>query len=752
MRKIMRETMSGEWIRPVRRFGSARPGRGGLLAVAVGALLPAGALAQPGQTGRALGVAMATPISVGGGVSFYITQLAEATSAVILALVLLGLFHTYRREYLLDWAWSWWASCVSLAGGGLSALLAAHLPEAAPATLLLFTVSLIAGHWQVAWLLFGTGEVATGRTVSRGLRRVLLVLLSGVAVGTVAAALFVPAGLHLLVLSGPRLLFTGCAFSIASFGVFRTAPRKIGNGRILTASSLLLYGLEQLLYLVLVASPDLFGRQIGLNSASLAIFDVPLQAAIGLGMVIWLLDEERKRTSEASRQIEHLAYHDPLTDLPNRIFFLEELIDALELSERHGSGLAVLFLDLDRFKVINDSLGHGAGDDMLEILAERLRGALRQGDTVARQGGDEFTILLPALRHDLDIVNVAEKILSVVRQPMGLQGQEVVISASLGISRFPGDGRDPEELLKKADVAMYRAKELGGDSYQLYASSMDTHALERLSLENDLRKALANDEFVLHYQPILNARNGDIAGVEALLRWNHPTRGLMPPGEFLWLAEITGLSDLIDLWVLRTACAQVCAWRNEFALPLRVAVNLSARPFQHPDLIARVERVLLETGLAASALELEITETLAMQDAEASLAVLSGLKALGVRISIDDFGTGYSSLSYLTNFPINTLKVDGSFVRSLGGTRGSYEIASAVIALAHTLDIGVVAEGVELESQWLILREQGCDEVQGYLFSRPLAPAACLEFLLEREGRAERVMSGEHTVPSPSGN
>jgi EAL domain-containing protein (putative c-di-GMP-specific phosphodiesterase class I) len=298
---------------------------------------------------------------------------------------------------------------------------------------------------------------------------------------------------------------------------------------------------------------------------------------------------------------------------------------------------------------------------------------------------------------------------------------------------------------------MYRAKERGGDGFQLYAPSMDTHALERLSLENDLRKALANDEFVLHYQPILDARTGDISGVEALLRWNHPTRGLMAPGEFLWLAELTGLSDLVDLWVLRTACARMRSWQVDYSLPLRVAVNLSARPFQHPDLIGRVERVLAETGLAASALELEITETLAMHDAEASLAVLSGLKALGVRISIDDFGTGYSSLSYLTNFPINTLKVDGSFVRSLGGTRGSYEIASAVIALAHTLDIGVVAEGVELESQWLILREQGCDEVQGYLFSRPLAPGECLEFLLERSGRSQRGQPAESPVASTPG-
>ncbi|HZF12325.1 MAG TPA: EAL domain-containing protein [Thermoanaerobaculia bacterium] len=706
--------------------------------------MPAGAAPAGGLGTSAAGVSLPHP---GEMMSFYVAQLAQATSAVILAVVLLGFYRTYRREYLLDWAWSWWASCIFLCGGGLAAYLSIHLWEMAAVPVVLSAISIVAGHCQVAWLLFGTGEVATSRMASRRLRRTLLLLLSVVALASVASSLFVSPSLRPLVQSGPRLLFTGIAFSLASFGVLRTAPRPVGNGRMLTAGALLLYGLEQLHYLVIQGGTFFLGRPFGIDLPFLAIFDVPLQAAIGLGMVIWLLDEERKRTSEASRQIEHLAYHDPLTDLPNRVFFLEELINALESAERHQSGLAVLFLDLDRFKVINDSLGHGAGDDMLEVLAERLRGALRQGDTVARQGGDEFTILLPALRHDGDVVTVAEKILAVVRQPMHLQEQEVVVSGSLGISRFPGDGRDPEDLLKKADVAMYRAKERGGDSYQLYAPSMDTHALERLSLENDLRKALANDEFVLHYQPILDARTGDISGVEALLRWNHPTRGLLLPGEFLWLAEITGLSDLVDLWVLRTACARARGWQTDLDFPLRVAVNLSARPFQHPDLISRVERVLFETGLAASSLELEITETLAMQDAEASLAVLSGLKALGVRISIDDFGTGYSSLSYLTNFPINTLKVDGSFVRSLGGTRGSYEIASAVIALAHTLDIGVVAEGVEHESQWLILREQGCDEVQGYLFSRPLAPDPCLDYILERR-RRQQVLSGEHPLAS----
>jgi predicted signal transduction protein with EAL and GGDEF domain len=370
---------------------------------------------------------------------------------------------------------------------------------------------------------------------------------------------------------------------------------------------------------------------------------------------------------------------------------------------------------------------------MLRLVGDRLRASLRPGDTIARLGGDEFAVLLPAVVGERDMVRLGEKVLDSLRRPFNLDRHEIVTTASLGISRFPEDGAGSEELLKKADVAMYQAKSLGRDGLQLYAAAMDAHALERLSLENDLRRALGSDELLLYFQPVLDAANGHIEGVEALLRWRHPVHGLLLPASFLWIAEMSGLSNPLDLWVLGAACRQVRAWHEQGLPDLRLAVNLSARPFQRPDLIERVKDVLWETGISSSCLELEITETLAMQNAQESLGVLRGLKELGVRIAIDDFGTGYSSLSYLRNFPIDTLKIDASFIRSLAEDSGSLEIASAVIALAHSLDIRVVAEGVEREAQWQLLRAQGCDQVQGYLFSAPLPASDCQRLLLEHQ-------------------
>jgi diguanylate cyclase (GGDEF)-like protein len=656
---------------------------------------------------------------------YYLTQLAQALGAFVLAAVLHGFYRTYRRRYLLDWSWSWWAGCLYLCGSGLTLYLVGLVPSIAPFRSLLAAATAAAAYCQVAWLLFGTREVATGRRTGRGRRAAALAAALLLPAVTVTAARFAPEGLGSLLRMCPPVLAVGLAFAGAGTWLL-AAPHSAGLGRRLTGVALLLYGGEQLHYLGIVVASHLLRRMVGLRVEALAIFDVPLQAAIGLGMVIWLLDEERKRAVAAARQVEHLAYHDALTGLPNRNLFLAELERRLPRARRAGQEIALLFLDLDRFKLINDSLGHGAGDEMLQTLAARLARGLAPGALLARLGDDEFTLLLPAA-DEATIAATAERLLAQVRAPIPLEEREVVVTASLGVSRFPGDGADAEELLKRAHTAMYQAKEHGRDRCRLYAPGTDLQALDRLALETDLRKALAKGELTLHYQPLLDARRGEIAGVEALLRWEHPTRGLLCPADFLWLAEATGLSDAVDHWVLATACRQARAWQERFASPPRLAVNLSARPFQRPGLVERVREVLAASGLAARALELEITETLAMADAEASLAVLSGLKELGVRISIDDFGTGYSSLSYLTHFPIDTLKVDGSFVRSLGGTRGSYEIAAAVIALAHTLDIGVVAEGVELESQWLILRELGCDEVQGYLFSPPLPPGESLD-------------------------
>ena len=435
---------------------------------------------------------------------------------------------------------------------------------------------------------------------------------------------------------------------------------------------------------------------------------------------------ERKRAEE---QIKSLAYHDVLTGLPNRLLFNDRLNVAVAQAHRLQQRLGVLFLDLDRFKVINDSLGHSLGDRLLQAVAERLEAGVREGDTVARLGGDEFILLLPGIARADDIAKVAEKILDSLRLPFRLEGRDLFVTASIGLSLYPEDGLDGETLVKNADIAMYRAKEQGRDNFQLYTQTMNERAVERLQLESSLRKALAHGELLLHYQPLLDLSTGRVHGVEALLRWEHPESGLVYPGDFMHLAEITSLILPIGVWTLRTACAQVKKWQEEGHPHLSVAVNLSARQFQQVEVVDHVKRALRETGLSPRSLDLEITESHAMANAEATIHTLRELKALGVRISIDDFGIGYSSLSYLKRLPIDTLKIDQSFVRDITSDPDDAAIATAIIALAHTLKLRVVAEGVETQQQLEFLSTRQCDRMQGFLFSRPLAAADCGEFL-----------------------
>jgi len=439
---------------------------------------------------------------------------------------------------------------------------------------------------------------------------------------------------------------------------------------------------------------------------------------------------ERKRSEE---QIRNLAYHDALTGLPNRLLFQDRLSVAVAQAHRLGQRVAVLFLDVDRFKVINDSLGHSRGDRLLQGVADRLQACVREGDTVARLGGDEFTLILPGLPRPLDVATVAEKILDSLRQPFQLEGRELYVTASIGISLYPDDGRDTETLLKYADTAMYRAKEQGRDSYQLYTAGMTETAVSRLAAESSFRRAAAQKELVVHYQPLCEIASGRVYGVEALLRWQSPERGLVSPTEFIGLAEVTGLIVPIGAWVLRTACTQVVDWHRQGHQGLTLSVNLSARQFLQPDLVAQVKNALEESGLPPSSLELEITETSAMQNAESTIATLRELRELGVRVAIDDFGVGHSSLGYLKRLPINCLKIDQSFVRDITTDPDDAAIATAVIALAHTLKLTVVAEGVETTEQLSFLRDRRCDRMQGNLLSPPLPPETCLRFL-DRQG------------------
>ena len=420
---------------------------------------------------------------------------------------------------------------------------------------------------------------------------------------------------------------------------------------------------------------------------------------------------ERRRAEE---QIEYQAYHDALTSLPNRLLFRDRLTVALAHAKRQDTPLVVMFLDLDRFKIVNDTLGHSLGDGMLRVIADRLQSVLREGDTIARMGGDEFTVLLSDLKHDSDAAKIAQKLLESIAQPVRVDGHELYVTTSIGIAVFPNDGDTAELLLKNADSAMYRAKEIGRNSYQLCTPAMNSRAAERLSVENALRRAIDREELVLYFQPLLHLDTREIAGMEALLRWNRPGHGVVPPATFIGIAEETRMIVPIGEWVLREACRQA----RVHDLP-RVAVNLSPRQFQQSDLREVVSRALEESGLDPRRLELEITESTAMFNTERSIATLAELRELGVRIALDDFGTGHSSLSYLRRFPIDRVKIDREFVAEIDKSRSNRAIVSAIVAMAHGLDLAVTAEGVETEAQVEFLREQKCEEVQGFLFGRP---------------------------------
>jgi diguanylate cyclase (GGDEF)-like protein/PAS domain S-box-containing protein len=427
---------------------------------------------------------------------------------------------------------------------------------------------------------------------------------------------------------------------------------------------------------------------------------------------------ERRRAEE---KVEYQAYHDALTGLPNRLLLKDRLTQALAQMERYGAVLAVTFLDIDNFKSINDTLGHPVGDRLLQDVAERLQGCTRQSDTVARVGGDEFALIFPKLGSATDAAPMAEKVLRAFASPFLVDGHELDVTASLGVAIFPDDGDDPDVLLRNADAAMYRAKEMGRNNYQLCTPGMNARAIERMSMERGLRRALERGELVVHYQPLVSLATGRIVGTEALVRWRHPERGLVFPDAFIPVAEETRLIVPLGGWVLETACLQLRAWRDAGFGSLRMLVNLSMRQLQQADLAKVVGSALERAGVPAECLELEITESVAMHDVEWTKGVLRALRGMGVRISIDDFGTGQSSLSHLKHFPLSTLKIDRTFVRDIAIDPDNEAIVSAVIALAHILKLSVVAEGVESAEQLRFLRQAGCEEGQGYLFGKPLS-------------------------------
>ena len=473
------------------------------------------------------------------------------------------------------------------------------------------------------------------------------------------------------------------------------------------------------------------GMDVTVNLQAEAVFDDQMRALSIVGTAQDITDRK-----ESEQEIHRLAYFDSLTGLPNRVLFKDRVTQALLHAQRHRTTLATLFLDLDRFKVINDTLGHNTGDLLLKSVAERLAESVRHSDSVcrsvgeaenhslARLGGDEFTVLLTNLREVQDAGKVARRIVESLAQAFFIEGREIFVTVSVGIAIFPDDGDSVDTLLKNADSAMYHAKEHGRNNAQFYSNTFNAAAHERLILEGELRYALARDEFVVYYQPLIDLPTGGIVGAEALVRWQHPQRGLLPPAVFLPAAIDTGLIRAIDEWVLRTACRNNQAWQQRGKRPVHISVNLSHSLFHSNTLMSVVEEALRETGLMPACLKLELTESIAMRNVDASIVMLTTLKAMGVQLSIDDFGTGYSSLSYLQRLPINMVKIDQSFIQEILTQASPAPIVRAIIAMAHSLNLFVLAEGIEQEAQRRLLLELGCDQAQGYLFGRPMPEEA----------------------------
>ncbi|HYL19008.1 MAG TPA: EAL domain-containing protein, partial [Burkholderiales bacterium] len=440
-------------------------------------------------------------------------------------------------------------------------------------------------------------------------------------------------------------------------------------------------------------------------------------------------------------RLQHQASHDALTGLANRNLLQARLRQAIAQAERQQDGLAVVFMDLDNFKYLNDSLGHSAGDELLKMVAHRLKACVREGDTVVRLGGDEFVLLLLNQSSAESVGQVVRRVFEKTSEPYFIAGREFNTSASLGVSLYPQDGTDAEALLKNADAAMYRAKADGRNNYQFFTAQINAALSERIALEHGLRRALEHGEFELDYQPKVELATGRLIGAEALLRWRHPEHGLLSPARFIPVAEETGLIVPLGEWILRAACTQAQRWRDSGLDLKMLSVNISARQFRSRDLVEQITGVLTQTGLPAACLDLEITESLMMEDVEAFIVLLRELKTLGVQLSVDDFGIGYSSLNYLKQFPVDRLKIDRSFVCDIASDPGDAAIVQAVIQLGHVLGLAVTAEGVETSEQLAFLRRHGCDEGQGYHFSKPLAPAE-FEALLRKEsggGRREAI-------------
>lgn len=675
--------------------------------------------------------------------SFVSSCWALAVGAFVIALLLWLFNQNYAKDYLTHWNRSWIS--VSLFHLGTICLTFGVIQSQPLTYASVFLLSAIPSALQASWILSGSYELARQRPLRQA--RLRLFFLSSVALSVGVAALVLtniqaPVRQQMFRL-GVRGLLIGLCSLTAAVVVWHWRGRRGGAAFMLLGATTIIYGYGELH----LGVAWLFPSFIHVNQLAVGFVDLLLQGMLSLGMVIALLEDEREAAVLASSQIEHLAYHDPLTGLPNRALFFDRLMVALANADRYQHRAAVLFLDLDRFKEINDSLGHSTGDALLRAVARRVRDTVRSVDTLSRFGGDEFTLLVSKIDQPDDAYKIASKILEMFREPFIVAGRELSVTTSVGVSVHPEDGMDAESLVKNSDAAMYRAKQRGRDNYQMYTPALNDKALERLELENRLRRALDNEELELFYQPIVHAATRTLSGAEALLRWRHPELGLIGPGEFINAAEVSGLIVPIGDWVLRKAARQAKVWSLREGRPLSVSVNLSARQFQQHNLVERVRYALVEADLDASQLELEITESSAMENAENSVRVMDELKGLGVRLALDDFGTGYSSLNYLRRFPLDTVKLDKAFVHEISGP-GDGAIAKAVIAMSHGLGLRVTAEGVETEMQMDFLVRQECDLIQGFLCGEPVPAGVFDQFFARTAGKFEPSNVSLEGIPS----
>jgi diguanylate cyclase (GGDEF)-like protein len=606
----------------------------------------------------------------------------------------------------------------------------------------------VAGYWNVAWLVFGTYEIGTGRRVGR---RLLWSVVAGAALLAVASVVpyagvdsATAATARMTLRVGLRTLTAGAAFLVAGAGVWRMRSRHGGGmGPFLLALSLSLYGLEQLHYF----GHALYQLATRTSPAYVALFsylDVVILALVGMGMVAWLLEEEQGRLAVAAERIEYLAAHDPLTGLPHRHLFLEELRRAVDDAQGSDRRIGVLCLDLYGFKWVNESMGHRIGDLLLRKVGERLAGAVGAQGTVARLGGDEFAVLVPVVDRVHDVRAMAVRLTERLSEPFDVGERNLVVATSMGLSVYPDDATDPEELLSNAAAALAATVRRG--RVVTWEPAMSRMAAEGFGLEGELNRALEAGELVLHYQPIFDLKLDRVVRVEALMRWRHPERGLLEPGEFFHAADLAGLTERMDLWALERALKRLRFLRRQGHDSLRMAVNLAPANLERQDLAGQIRRVLQRCELAPADLEIEITEAAAIQIGGSSLDVLQVLDRIGVGLSLDDFGTGYSSLTYLRRLPVDTVKIDRSFVHDLEVTEQATDIIRAIINLGKDLGLTVVGEGVETEEQWEILRELGCDQIQGFALGVPVPGdelAGVLEELSARRiGRVGRMGDG----------